>query len=273
VFERILWQALHLLIAICCCTVSVGFAKDSISAPVILQLTKQLRADVSEMRECTPKNGLLFDARALDLNGDAQPEYVLTSASECECGKANCSTWIYRQDPSGFKLLLATQGFQLSRANTSHHGYQDIDITAQNNAATVDHLHYVFNGSAYQPTDVTMENLATHEKKLIFRQVKFSAGRSSASLIGSAEPGFGDSWIVGAKKGQIMHLKLTSLKPSSAMLSMMGPKKSGEHLVVDQVKKWSGALPENGNYTILIDSATEARSTYTLDIEIESIKK
>lgn len=245
-------------------------ADDVVPSGVMQQLLKQIRTDVPDMRECKPAKGWPFEAQALDLNGDGKPEYVLTANSECGCGEANCSQWIYRQGQSRWELILETAGYDLAANPASHNGYRDVDVASRDNAAIIDHLHYVFNGRRYAQSEGAKENLETGQIKADARRVRFAKGTSSAIVTGSADVGFGDSWMLGAGKGQTMHLALQPVKKGDpVVMTLLGPQSAGGHVIADRVKQWSGVLPASGDYTILVDTEGDRRAAYGLTVGID----
>ena len=243
-------------------------AQRKVSRPIMQQLAKQLRNDVPAMRECTTKSEFPFSARAVDLNGDKQPEYVLTSANECECGQMNCSQWVYRAHDTTFELLLEAEGYVLSEAATLHNGYRDLNTTSRNNAAIVDHVSYAFNGKRYEQSSSTIENLDTHETKLTQQRIRFAKGTSSATVNGSAAPAFPDSWVFEAKRGQTLTLELQRVNGGASTFTIVGPSANGDHVLADLQTKWSGNLPSDGKYTILVDAKGDTRAKYALTVGI-----
>lgn len=232
------------------------------------QLQAQLHRDSPSMRDCEFQTEFNFSARAVDLNGDKQPEYLLTSVSACECGQVNCSQWVYRANDKAFDLLLEGEGYELSVATASHAGYRDLQTTSRGNAVIVDHVSYVYDGRKYRRATSTIENLETHEIKATEQPIQFARGASSATVTGSASPAFPDSWTFVAKRGQTVSLALEKTGGASAILTVIGPSANGDHVLVDQQQKWNGELPANGKYTILVDTKTDGRARYSLTVGI-----
>ena len=243
-------------------------AQSEIPRPVMLQLAKQLRSDIPAMRECSSKSEFPFSARAVDLNGDKQPEYVLTSANECECGQVNCSQWVYRAHDATYELLLEASGYTLSESAASHGGYRDIKTTSRDNAAIVDHVLYAYNGKRYVQSSSTIENLDTHETKPTQQPIRFARGASSATVNGTAALAFPDSWVFEAKRGQLLSLDLQRTSGGSATFTLVGPGSTGGHVVADLQTHWSDRLPADGKYTILVDAKGDGRAKYSLTIGI-----
>lgn len=235
---------------------------------VVQQLAVQLRHDVPAMGDCTTKSKYPFSARAVDLNGDSKPEYLLTSANECECGQVNCSQWVYRANGKGFDLLLEAEGYVLHVGKTAHRNYRDLATTSRNSAAIVNHVSYAFTGARYERTSSTIENLDTHEVKNSERAIQFARGSSSTTVIGSASAGFPDSWTVSARKGQTLSLTVERTSGAKSSFTIVAPGSIDRRMIADNQTKWSGALPADGVYTILVATNGDGRARYSLTVGI-----
>lgn len=245
-----------------------AFAQTSVPKSVMQALAKQLRVDSPAMRDCEVKTEFNFYARAVDLNADKRPEYLLTSVGGCECGQVNCAQWVYRANDKSFELLLEGEGYMLAPESASHGGYRDLRTTSRGNAVIVDHVSYAYDGRAYKRTRSTVENLETHEIKATERPIQFARGASSASVNGTASPGFPDSWTFVAKRGQTLTLALTRTSGSATVFTIVGPATDGGRVIVDSQTKWNDKLPLDGPYTILVDSRGDGRAAYALTIGI-----
>ncbi|MEP6763817.1 MAG: hypothetical protein ABJB66_05860 [Gemmatimonadaceae bacterium] len=258
---------------LCILAISAGVARSAsaqtpIPAKIMQQLSLQLRHDVPAMRDCTTKSKYPFTARAVDLNGDSKPEYLLASASECECGQVNCSQWVYRANDKAFDLLLEAEGYVLNIGATSHRGYRDLRTTSRNSAAIVNHVSYAFRGVRYERAGSTIENLDTHESKPTERAIQFVKGASSATITGSASAGFPDSWTFKAQKGQTVTMNLQSASEPKTSFTLVAPGTVDRRMITDNQTKWNGALPVDGVYTILVDTKGDGRATYSLTMAI-----
>lgn len=251
-----------------CCAFGVVPAQTAVPKAVMKQLSQQLHKDSPAMRDCEVKSEFNFSARAVDLNGDKQPEYLLSSVSACECGQVNCSQWVYRANDKAFDLLLEGEGYVLALADGTHGGYRDLKTTSRGNAVIVDHVSYAYDGRSYKRTSSTIENLETHEIKPTERRVQFARGASSTILKGSATPGFPDSWAFVAKTGQTLSLAIARTGGIDATFTVVGPSANGDRVLVDLQSKWEGKLPTNGRYVVLVDSKSDGRAQYALTIGI-----
>src|SRR6266852_4450506 len=102
------------------------------------------------------------------------------------------------------------------------------------------------------------------------KKVRFARGTSSTTITGAVIRGDRDRYYVGAKKGQTMSVKITSLEKNAVFQIYL----SGEHEALpgagdaDDAMKWSGELPADSEYTIVV-GGTRGNATYTLTISIK----
>ena len=103
----------------------------------------------------------------------------------------------------------------------------------------------------------------------ITKRVKFAKGRSSATVSNSVVRGDRDTYIVGAKSGQIMTVKITSLE-DNAVFQVIGP--DGEYLQdageEDDATNVTKSLPETGDYKIIV-GGTRGNASYKLTVSIK----
>ena len=220
------------------------------------------------MRECQTNAEFNFSARAVDLDGDKQPEYLLTSARTCECGQVNCSQWVYRARDKSLDLLLEAEGYELNVRSALHNKFRDLATTSRSNAAIVNHVSYVFDGKRYVQASSSIENLDTHETKPTQQRIRFAKGASSATVRGSAALAFPDSWVFDATRGQTLTLSLTRTGGVGTTFTLVGPGPDGARVLVDAKEKWNDRLPLDGRYTILVNSQGDGRGKYALVIRI-----
>jgi hypothetical protein len=252
---------------------SVAAQEREVSKEVRSKLFKQMMADVTELRECIDKEE--GGARAaeegttveeIDLNRDGVPEYQVTPSSPCACGMVNCSIYLYRQTPRGHELILDNaSGYGLELLKTSRNGYADVLVTSRNNAATASESTYRFDGAKYRETSSRIVQQETGESKPAYRRVQFKRGTSSTTLHGKASIALPDTYLVGARAGQVMTVELTAPRKSVRFL-VMSP--TTRNLVADNARHWTGTLPENGDYTIIVD-ADERGGIYSMTISIK----
>jgi hypothetical protein len=204
----------------------------------------------------------------MDLNGDNQSEYLLTSASDCECGQVNCSQWVYRSHNGALQFLLQAEGYVLNARDTSHNGYLDLETASRNNAVIIDHNIYTFNGTKYERAESRIENLDTHESKPTLQRIRFAARKSSATVTGSASPSYSDSWVLAAKKGLTLQLAITRTNGVATSFTLLAPGVEGGDVIADSQSKWSGVLPQSGIYTIVVGTNGDGKGSYRMTVAI-----
>jgi hypothetical protein len=237
------------------------------------KLFKQVMADITELRQCIDQEE--GGARAaeegttveeVDLNRDGVPEYEVGLSSTCACGMVNCSIYLYRQSARGYELILdGASGFGLDVLRTSTNGYADVLVTARDNAATQSQTTYKFDGKQYRESRSIIVQPQTGESKPAYRRVRFKRGTSSATLTGKASIALPDTYLVGARAGQVMTVQLTAARESVRFMVMSPTTKD---LGADNTRSWTGTLPETGDYTIVVN-ADERGGTYSLTITIK----
>ena len=98
------------------------------------------------------------------------------------------------------------------------------------------------------------------------KTVRFARGKSSAVLKGAAVRGTSDRYIVSAKKGQTMRVKITSLeKNANFTVYFAGEQESlaGSEEATD----WKGNLSDDNSYVIVV-APTRGNAAYTLSVAI-----
>jgi hypothetical protein len=98
-------------------------------------LGQKVLADNIRLRTCLGQFGLKYDigpfvsVKAVDLNGDGNPEFVITNRNHhnCLCGNRSCAGWVYRYADNRYEaLLLAESSDRLRQADTVTNGYSDL---------------------------------------------------------------------------------------------------------------------------------------------------
>jgi len=243
------------------------------SAEIRGQLFKQVLADFPDLRECIEKEE--GGARAaqenmtvetLDVNHDGVPEYEVQMSGACACGMVNCSIYIYRKTAQGFESILDdAAGMGIEVLKTSSNGYSDLLVEARDTAATRAETIYKFDGKQYREAKTTLVQMETGERKPASRRLQFKPGTSSTTVTGKVSIALPDTYLVGARAGQVMTVKLTAPRKSVRFL-LMSP--TTRNLVADNAREWTGTLPETGDYYIIVD-ADERNSTYSMTISIK----
>ena len=102
------------------------------------------------------------------------------------------------------------------------------------------------------------------------KKVRFAKGTSSTTIKGAVIRGDRDRYYIGAKKGQTMTVKITSLEKNAVFqIYFHGEEESlpgaGDG---DDATKWSGELPIDNEYVIVV-GGTRGNASYTLTISIK----
>ena len=237
------------------------------------KLFNQVLSDFKDLRECMEQEeGGLRKAQEnmtieeVDLNRDGVNEYQVEVNGPCACGMVNCSIYMYRKTAQGFESILDdAAGFGVELLKTSSNGYRDLLVTARDTAATQAETIYKFDGKRYRDVRNTLVQVETGERKPASRRLQFKRGTSQATVQGKVSIALPDTYLVGARAGQVMTVKLSAPRKAVRFL-VMSP--STRSLVADNARDWSGVLEETGDYTIIIDS--DARnSAYSMTISIK----
>lgn len=237
------------------------------------KLFKQVMADHPDVRECVTKEEggtraaeANMSAYEIDLNRDGVPEYEVGISGPCDCGMVNCSIYLYRQSLTGYESLLeGASGFGLELLKTASNGYADVRVDARDNAAVQARTTYKFDGKQYREARSTMVHMGTGESKPAYRRVQFRRGSSSTTVQGKVSVGLPDTYLLGARAGQVMTVQLTA--PGQKVRFMIMTSKTTE-VLADNTTSWTGTLPETGDYHILVDADEDGR-TYSMTITIK----
>jgi hypothetical protein len=261
-------------IAINCLLFGVAMAQQhDDKQEVRARLFNQVLADFKDLRECMEQEeGGLSKAQEnmtveeLDLNNDGVKEYEVEMSGPCACGMVNCSIYIYRKAGQGFDAILDdASGLGVELLKTSTNGYRDLLVTARDTAATRAETVYKFDGKRYRDVKNTVVHVETGESKPAFRRLQFKPGTSETTVQGKVSIALPDTFLVRARAGQVMTVKLVAPRKVVRFL-VMSP--STRSLVADNARDWTGVLKESGDFTIIVDA--DARSSaYSMTISIK----
>lgn len=95
-------------------------------------------------------------------------------------------------------------------------------------------------------------------------QVSFPKGATSTTLKNSVIRGDRNTYMLYAKQGQLMNLKISSLE-NNAVFDLIAP--DGKP-IKQEIESWSGKLPSKGDYRIIV-GGTRGNATYNLQVEIK----
>ena len=236
------------------------------------KLFKQVLAQFPELRECVEKEegGTRTaeenaSAEEVDLNRDGVKEYEFQLSSPCDCGMVNCSIYLFRQSVTGYEFILDNaSGFGLEVLKTSSNGYADVQVEARDTAATRSITTYKFDGKIYRESRSTVVDMSTGESKPLQQRVQFKRGTSSTTLRGQVTRTLSETYLLGAREGQVMTVKLTG--PNKSLNFLVSSPKTTT-LIADNTRDWTGTLPETGDYTIIVQA--DARASYSITFSIK----
>jgi hypothetical protein len=95
-------------------------------------------------------------------------------------------------------------------------------------------------------------------------RVQFAKGSSSKVIKDSVVRGDRHIYLVGAKKGQQMNLKISSLE-KNAVFEVTAP---GGKTIQQEATTWNSKLPANGDYQVVV-GGTRGNANYELNVEIK----
>jgi hypothetical protein len=236
------------------------------------KLFKQVLADYPDVRECVQQEegGVRaaeknMSAEEVDVNRDGVPEYEVQLSGPCVCGMVNCSIYLYRKTAVGYESILNdAAGFGLELLKTSTNGYADVRVDARDNAAVQSRTTYKFDGKQYREARSMMVHMGTGETKPAYRRIQFRRGSSSTTVQGKVSIALPDTYLVGARAGQVMTVQLTA--PGKVRFMLMTAKTTQS--LADNTTSWTGTLPETGDYLILVDTDEEGK-TYSMTVTIK----
>jgi hypothetical protein len=103
----------------------------------------------------------------------------------------------------------------------------------------------------------------------IRKRIKFPRGSTGVTLKGAVVRGDRDVYILGAGKGQLMTVRITS-EEDNAVFQIYTP--NGKALKgateTDDATEWNGSLPQAGDYRVVV-GGTRGNASYSLSVEIE----
>jgi hypothetical protein len=98
-------------------------------------------------------------------------------------------------------------------------------------------------------------------------RIRFAKGAHSASVRGQVSRSKAILYKVGAKRGQSMTLKLEG--DAKTRFDLSGPKDSSGQSMASGETEWSGTLPDDGDYKILVFTEDRTNAPFTLTVSIE----
>lgn len=96
------------------------------------------------------------------------------------------------------------------------------------------------------------------------QRIQFKKGTNSAEIKGGVARGTVNTYLIKAKQGQKMNIKIQSPE-NNAVFNIINPKTK---TIVKEAKSWSGELSQTGDYEIAVGTERGGAS-YTMSVSIE----
>lgn len=167
-------------------------------------------------------------------------------------------------DPVGNKLSDGETGNVIFEKTLPADGNYKIAVSAVKNEAKYNLSFSVTGGIKAAKTEVDSPLAAGG----IATTVKFAKGKSSVTYEDAVIRGERNTYTLGASAGQTMNVNISSIE-DNAVFQIQGP---GGYLPGTEpgkdAKRWSGKLPSNGNYTVVV-GGTRGNATYKVSFSIK----
>lgn len=101
-------------------------------------------------------------------------------------------------------------------------------------------------------------------------RIEFKRGTSSTTISGTVRGDEQAEYVLAAKKGQRLVIKLTSVPVKSSVFQLLGEDNDTLGLEYDANYDYSGVLPKTGDYFITVSRPTQAKGTsrYRLTVTV-----
>lgn len=112
--------------------------------------------------------------------------------------------------------------------------------------------------------------MAQHGGKAEPNRIEFKRGTNSTVVSGTVRGDEEAEYVLAAKKGQKLIIKLTSVPVKSSVFQLLGEDNDTLGLEFDANYDYSGILPKTGDYFINVKRPTEAKGTsrYKLTVTV-----
>lgn len=193
---------------------------------------------------------------------DGKRVVVATGADACVCAAQNCPTLVLLAQSGGrYRTVLSDWAIA---ARVTPDGYAD--LSAHDTAAVSNRTLYRWNGTRYAIVKSERVDLRSGAVRPMSVALAFAPGTSSATRTGTAALGFGDTYTLRARAGQVLALSLTTPggKPFGHALLLRGT----DTLVADAGARWRGTLSATGDYAIAVEGDGESLAPYRLTVTI-----
>ncbi len=102
-----------------------------------------------------------------------------------------------------------------------------------------------------------------------YEKIAFASGTTSTQLSGSLNPGEGKVFVAQLAQGQLMQLDMQA--EAQVLISVYSPTGKTVLLEDSSTRAWSGTLPEDGYYEIVVVSTASAPMDYQLNLSVEDV--
>ncbi len=101
-------------------------------------------------------------------------------------------------------------------------------------------------------------------------RIEFKRGTTSTTISGTVRGDEQAEYVLGARKGQRLVIKLTSVPAKSSVFQLLGPDNDTLGLEYDANYDYSGTLPKTGDYFITVARPGESKGTsrYKLTVSV-----
>lgn len=100
-------------------------------------------------------------------------------------------------------------------------------------------------------------------------RVQFKPGQTSTSIKESVLNGTRNTYVLGAKQGQVMSVRISSLENNAVFDVLTPPNSKGQRRTLQQEAfSWAGKLPANGDYQVVV-GPTRGNASYRLTLSIQ----
>ena len=101
-------------------------------------------------------------------------------------------------------------------------------------------------------------------------RIEFKTGTSSKTITNTVRNSEEAEYVLAARQGQRLTIKLTSVPGKSSVFQLLGPDNDTLGLEYDANYSYTGVLPKTGDYFISVKRPTEAKGTsrYKLTVSV-----
>jgi len=101
------------------------------------------------------------------------------------------------------------------------------------------------------------------------QRIQFAPGSNSATVETAVVLGTRDRYLLNARQGQVLTLKISSVEKNALFDVLTPPNRAGQRTTLKEgVTHWQGKLPASGDYLVVVGS-TRGNATYKLQVKIQ----